>query len=365
MRRLKIWFLAGLAAFVIAGLVLTFVPEFWRGRHVETAHETMLYYFAQNLGEPALCDRISWASYRTYSVVFGGGGASFWRSDCYERVAQARHDPSICWKVRPLVDLDPLSSGYSAISCRRRTQAGYRSGIALPAGVLSRTFERLGYDIDRMGRDAGTPRAIHWEDVYRQLERDPAVLARAQRLLAHPDASLDAVDLRYLAHLAAIGAGDPAWCGYVPAGLALGQVVGPFRDWCYFTVAFDLNDVRICDRLTPAAEEEKVRAAEAHGVRREIAEQMGLHAECVRSAQHVGPRLHYAPELPPDERRAQRLFGALAVAMPSAHDWPPADVAAFYQRFVFSLWPSPVPDAGRDAARATLVARLLALAPDS
>ena len=66
---------------------------------------------AQNVGDPRLCDHISWAAYARYSVIFGGGGASYDRSDCYERVAKARHDPSVCWRVRPLVDLDPLSRG--------------------------------------------------------------------------------------------------------------------------------------------------------------------------------------------------------------------------------------------------------------
>jgi hypothetical protein len=360
-RRLKTWLLAGLAFIGLAGLVASYVPDFWARRHPETAHETILYYFAQNLGEPALCERIAWASHRSYSVLFGGGGASFWRSDCYEQVAQARHDEWICWKVRPLVDLDPLSAGYSALSCRRRTQAGYRSGIGLPGDVLIRTFERLGYDVDEMGREAGTPRAIRWQEVYRRLEREPAALARAQQLLAHVDPSLQAEDLSYLTHLAAIGTADPKWCALIPAGEVVGQVAAPFRDWCYFTVAFDLNDTRICERMTPAAQEDKVRAAEAHGVRREIAEQMGLHAECVRSDRHLGPRLHYAPELPPDEQTARRLFSALDVAMPSAHDWPAADIAAFYQNFLFSLWPAQSPDAARDTARATLVARLLRL----
>jgi hypothetical protein len=360
-RRARNRLLAAFAAIGIVGLVLSYVPDFWLPRRPETAHETILYYFAQNLGAPALCGRISWAAFQSNSRLFAGGGASFWRSECYERVAQIRDDASICWQVRPLVDLDPLSAGYSAVSCRRRTLAGYRAGIALPAEVLVRTFERLGYDIDEMGRDPGTPRAIRWQDVYRTLERDPAVLARTQQLLTHPDASLEPQHLSYLAHLAAIGTADPRWCAYIPAGQTIAQVAGPFRDWCYLTVASNSNDTRICDRMTPASQEATVLEAEAHGVRPEIAEQLGLHTECMRSVAHVGPRLHYGAELPLDEQNAQRLFGALGVVMPSAHDWPVADIARFYQGFLFSLWPAQRPDVDRDAARATLVARLLAL----
>ena len=360
-RRLRRALFASLALIGLAGLALSYVPEFWLPRRIETPRETILYYFAQNLGAPILCEKISWAAYRTHSLLFAGGGASFWRSECYEQVAEIRHDASICWRVRPLVDLDPLSAGYSAISCRRRTLAGFRSAIGLPAEVLVRTFQEMGYDIDQMGRMPGTPRAIRWQDVYRRLERDPEALARAARLLTQPSPALGPQDLSYLAHLAAIGAGDPKWCAYVPATQTIGQIVQPFRDWCYFSVAFNLNDTRICERMTPPSGESKVQAAITQGVRPEIAEQLGLHSECARSDKHVGPRLHYGPELPDDEPHAQRLLDALGIAMPSAHDWPVADAANFYQSFVFSLWPTKASDPVRDAARATLVARLVAL----
>jgi hypothetical protein len=66
-------------------------------------------------------------------------GASYDRSDCYQRVPEARYDPSVCWHVWPLVDLDPPSVGYSALSCRRRTRARYHTDIALDDVVLIRT----------------------------------------------------------------------------------------------------------------------------------------------------------------------------------------------------------------------------------
>jgi hypothetical protein len=364
LRSLKKLLPVGIAVFGIVGLVLSYVPDFWCARRLETAHETILYYFAQNLGEPALCDRISWAAYRRHSILFAGGGASFWRSDCYEQVAQIRHDADLCWKVRPLVDLDPLSAGYSAIACRRRTRAGYRSVIALPDDVLIRTFGRLGYDIDEMGREIGAGPAVRWQDVYRRLESDSAALARAQQLLARPDPVLAAEDRSYLAHLAAIGTADPRWCAAIPPAITIGQVVASFRDWCYFTVAYDSNDTRICSRMTPNARDAKVLAAEAHGVRRDIAEQLGLQADCLRSDQLVGPRAHYAPELPAEEQVARRLFGTLGVVVPSAHDWPAAGKAHYYRNYLFSLWPAKPAVASRDAARATLVARLVALSAE-
>jgi hypothetical protein len=361
----KTWLLAGIAFIGVIGVGLSYTPGFSTLRRPPTERETVLYYFAQNVGETALCDRISWAAYQSYSVLFGGGGASFWRSDCYERVAQARRDASVCWRVRPLVDIDPLSAGYSALSCRRRTRNEYKTGIGLPDELLIRMFGRMGYDIDELHLEGVTPPAVRARDVYLGLERSAAALTRAQQLLEHPSPALPPDDRSYLAQLAALGTADPNWCEYIPSGQAVGQVEAPFRDWCYFTVAFNSQDLRICDRMTPAAGEAKVLAAKAAGVRPDIAEQLGLHAECNRSGSRVGPRLHYGPEVPSDDQQMRRLFAALGVVMPSAHDWPRPEVAAFYQQFLFALWPSKSPDAARDAALAKLVRRLLALPDDS
>jgi hypothetical protein len=117
--------ISGLALLVAILVAIGATPGTLMARRAASEHETVLYYFAQNVGEPRLCKQISWAAFARYSVMFGGGGASYYRSDCYERVAEARHDASICWRVRPLVDLDLWSSGYSALSCRRHARAGY------------------------------------------------------------------------------------------------------------------------------------------------------------------------------------------------------------------------------------------------
>src|SRR4029077_694948 len=186
-------------AFVGAILVVIgATPGTFMVRRAASEYETVLYYFAQNVGEPGLCDHISWAAYARYSVIFGGGGASYDRSDCYERVAEARYDPSVCWRVRPLVDFDPLSSGYSALSCRRRTRTRYHTGIALDDALLIRTFERMGYDIDQMSIYGVMPPAIRLRDVYISLPHDPAAIAQAKRLLSSPDNALTGDDRRYL-----------------------------------------------------------------------------------------------------------------------------------------------------------------------
>jgi hypothetical protein len=362
--RYKTWLVAGAALIGVIAVGASSTPGFSIPRRAPTERETVLYYFAQNVGETALCDRISWTAYQRYSVMFGGGGASFWRSDCYERVAQARHDASICWQVRPLIDLDPLSAGYSALSCRQRTKSAYGTGIALPDELLLRTFQKLGYDIDKLQLEGVTPPAILARDVYLGLERDATVLTRAQRMLTDPASSLQPEDRSYLAQLVAVGTANPDLCAHIPPDQRLGQVDAPFRDWCLYTVAYDTQDIRVCDRMTPAAGEAKVIAAKAHGVRPEIAEQLGLHAECTRSGKHLGPRLHYGPEVPGDDTQKQRLFAALGVVVPSAHAWSASEQAAFFQQFLFALWPSDQPDSRRDAARAKLVGRLLALPGD-
>ena len=60
--------------------------------------------------------------------------------------------------------------------------------------------------------------------------------------------------------------------------------------------------------MTPIAMEGKVREAEAVGVRPEIAEQMGLHGQCIKSKDYVGPRPQYGPQEPVDDAQTLRLF---------------------------------------------------------
>jgi hypothetical protein len=360
--------LFGVAAVAtVIGVALSFSPGSLRSHRLQTAHETLLYYFAQEIGEPALCDQISWAVHQRYNIFFAAGGASYFRSDCYERVAEARHDASVCWKVRPLIDFDPISPGYSALACRRRTRQRYSTGIGLDSGVLIHTLERLGYDIDHLYLEGVIEPAIKIEDVYRGLEQNPAVIGRAQQqLMAAPSpAVLVGNDASYLADLSAVGTADPKWCGYIPAGQALSQEQASFRDWCYFTVAKNTQDARICERMRPAAADPKVIAAELHGVRPDIAEQLSLHAQCRAIERDIafGTHLRYGPELPADSRQTQRLIAALGVAMPLARNWPASEIAAYYQRFLFSLDPN-FHDDVHNAARARLLRRLLALPTD-
>ena len=139
--------------------------------------------------------------------MFGGGGASYARSDCYEAVAVRNRDRAVCWNVRPLVDIDPLSAGYSALSCRRRVTQGGGGQISLAPEKLTRAFDVLGYDVDTLHLEGVIGPAIRPADVYRGLERKPGMVERVAQALAGPDAALSAEDQNFLVHLAAVTAG--------------------------------------------------------------------------------------------------------------------------------------------------------------
>jgi hypothetical protein len=352
--------LAGLAFIGAILCLIGATPGTFMVRRAASEYETVVYYFAQNVGEPSLCDHISWAAYARYSVIFGGGGASYRRSDCYERVAEARYDPSVCWRVRPLVDLDPLSSGYSALSCRRRTRARYHTGIALDDALLIRTFERMGYDIDHMSISGVVPPAIRLRDVYIGLPHDPDAIAQAKRLLTSPDNALTAGDRRYLSQFSAVATGDAHWCESIPQAADINEPSAPSRDLCYLEIAYNSGDIRLCDRMTPAALELKVQE-----------EQLGLHGDCLRISKRVGPVHAYGPAIPADDPQILRLLAALYVAVPRARDWTENQKAIYFRNFLFALWPEPRPNPGpgaqqaaRDQAREQLVARLTKLPAD-
>ena len=360
---------AGIAAFVC--FALSYSPGLFMYSRPATEREDILYFFAEQTGEPVLCDQISWRVYARYSRMFAGGGASYMRSDCYERTAEARRQPSICWKVRPLVDFGWVSPGYSALACRRRTLRHESSGTALPDEVFVRTFERMGYDIDHMPSEAIFPPAILPRDVYLSLASDPAAIARAEQLLMKPSPDAAATahepeDRLYLANLAAIATSDPRWCDYIPSDVHLRPDYPAFRDTCLYELAINALDPKICARMTPMALDPKAIEAKQHGVRPDIAEQLTLHADCDRLTHPKAgiPRaLHYGAELPMEPEQTMRLIVSLKGAMPSARGWSVADKARYFHNFLFGLWP-PERDAIHVAVRAELVRRLLALPAD-
>ena len=360
--------LLGVAAVAaVIGVALSFSPGSLRPHRLQNAHETLLYYFAQEIGEPALCDQISWAVYQRYNIFFAAGGASYFPSDCYEQVAEVRHDSSRCWKVRPLVDFDPISPGYSALACRRRTLQRYSSGIGLNDDVMIHTFQRMGYDIDQLYLEGVIEPAIKTEDVYRGLEKNARAVGSAEQKLTAPSSpALVGNDASYLANIAAIATADPKWCDHISVDEALSQQQATFRDWCYFTVAKNTQDARICELMKPASADPKTIAAVSHGMRPDIAEQLSLRGQCstsIKADLKYGTHLRYGPELPTDGRQTERLIADVGVVMPKARNWSPPEMAAYYQRFLFSLDPMYY-DEVHNAARARLLRKLLALPTD-
>lgn len=350
------WILAVCALGVLAA---GYVPAAPWSRRAATAQETALYYFAQQLGEPALCGRISWDASRSQGGWFKGG-ISRLRSECYERVAEARHDETLCWQARPFFDLDPSSAGYSAFACSRRTQAGYHASFVLPDAALVQAFRTLGYDLDDMHLEGVVQPPVRPADTYMSLVNDPAAVTRAKELLGR--GGPEPADRAYLADLAALGSGDAGLCASIPVSVLSVHQQAPLRDWCYFTVAYNRGDARLCAAMTPAAKEPKVMAAEASGVQPGIAEGMSLHAQCIKNGGYGAQRQYrFGPELPTSTDQVERILTALGATPQRAADWPVAKQAAYLRDVVTVLAVRTPPDAARDAARALLLQRLQAM----
>jgi hypothetical protein len=83
-------------------------------------------------------------------------------------------------------------------------KAGTSAELPCQTTFSSAPSGHSGYDVDQMDLEGVIPPAIRVRDVYLGLERDAAVVARAQQLLEHPTPSLRADDRNYLAQLAAV-----------------------------------------------------------------------------------------------------------------------------------------------------------------
>jgi hypothetical protein len=295
----------------------------WTER-ARTEHEYVLYVFAENLGEPSLCRQISWEAVErhldsVFTPWFWRSG-SFRRSDCYEAVAEVKGDRDVCWAVRPLVDLDPFSKGYSALSCRRNTRRVRGSSFpdaSLPDDELVHTFEELGYDIDELYLEGVIGPPVTAEEVYRNVARKPIAIARAQALVRGPN-TLAAEDAAYLADLVAITTGQPEWCERIRAGIILPKWQMPFRDQCLKMVATNNRGSRIIDGCI-------------------IREAKDLET-CGRQARLGQGAID--PEVPPDPLQTRRLLSELGFGIPLARDWPVRLQADYFRDFLFSLRPS-------------------------
>jgi len=158
----------------------------------------------------------------------------------------------------------------------------------------------------------------------------------------------------------ALADGDAARCGAIPLSQLSVHQQAPFRDWCYFTVASNKGDARICAAMMPASKEAKVMVAEASGVQPGIAESTSLHTQCERSGGYGAQRQYrYAPELPTAAGQLQRILTALDATPQRAADWPVEKQAAYLRDVLAALAARTPRDDTRDAARALLLERLL------
>ena len=341
----------------LAAVALDYLATPPWSQRAPTSGETTLYYFAQELGEPKLCGRIAWDAYESKGGWFKGG-SSRWRSSCYEQLAISQHAEPLCWEARPYLDLDPSSVGYSAVGCTRRIHGGTPAHLKLSDAEVVQAFRGLGYDLDDMHLEGVIQPPVRPADTYEALLQDPAAVSRARSLLE--SGSSQPEDRNYLADLVALADGDAAHCSAIPLTQLSVHQQAPLRDWCYFTVAYNKGDARICAAMTPAAKEPKVIAAEASGVQPGIAEGMSLHAQCMRSGAYGTQRQYrYAPELPTDPDQLLRLLKTLDAAPQRAASWPVEKQAAYLRDVLAALALRTPPDAARDSARSDLVQRLL------
>jgi hypothetical protein len=378
-RRHRAGLLVAVGSLALIGLVLSSSPGQFEHTAQQTPEEDVFFYFAQQMGEPVLCERIRWSVYQRYSELFAGGGASYARSDCFERAAQTRGDARLCSRVRPLVDVGFPSPGYSALGCWRRTRRHEHSFTALDDALLVRTFERMGYDIDSLPTRGVYRSPVLLRDVYLALERNATAVDRARQLLGSPksalaNGSIVADDRNYLVDLVAIAQSDPDWCEALPAGSTEPSRTHAFREWCLYKLAQNYGSSRLCARMRPAAEDPRTIDALAHGVQARIAEQLSLRADCERidrnrTISSTAP--HYGPEQPSDPAQTRRLLALLSVPMPLARGWPQDQQARYLNEFLSALTQPPGsladsdPDpAARVAARQDLLARLQHLADD-
>jgi hypothetical protein len=335
-------------------------------------YDEFVRYIAQELAEPALCEKIPWA------VTESGGwgyGPSYERSECYGTIAGNTKNPAICAQVRRLGAANAQIEQTSPESCMKRAKEGFNSGMAIPQANLVEFFNRMGYAPDTIHLEGITPPLVVAKDIYRQLPDryglairsaaaggphevlEPGIVNQAElvkrieSVIGGPEEPMRApagavLNGAYLADLAAMAGKDGRWCFKIPADLALATERGGFRNWCVFTVARENKDVALCARIPVPSDGSDVR--------------MSLRAECKREITSTNPSwTHYGPEAPVDEERTRVLLGLLKVDVPRAKDLPPDRIYEGYSRFLQEL--SHGKDAKHLAARKRFIERVEAL----
>jgi hypothetical protein len=317
---------------------ITSWPDQLRGMRSVTEQEELFRYVAQELAEPSICEKIPW------SVETDGGfftASSYERSECYASIAGRTKNPWICWRVRRLGAYRFIGDQTSMWSCLRGAWHGMNSGIGVSPASLAGFFSKLGYDSDTLQLEGVTPPVISVKDVYRQLPNRTDIVMRIQKAVDVPARFLEsgesdeAMDIAYLADMAALVTKDARWCARIPENVQLTSQSARFRDWCVFTLASNTGDAQLCRTIAIHENEGDPR--------------LSLRANCVRQSTSRYPHGQYGPEVPNDDSRAGALISALSYEIPRSKDLPIEEIAAAYERFLQEL--------GRGSDRVHLSAR--------
>jgi hypothetical protein len=300
-------------------------PDQVRGMRFANRQDELFRYVAQELAEPALCERIPW------SVMVPGGffiAPSYERSDCYDFIAGRTKNPRPCWKVRRLGTMALISDQTSMWSCLRNAWRGRNGGMAVPPESLVEFFTKLGYDPDTLHLEGITPPVVNLRDIYMLLPKRPDLITRIEQATrasrSQPDlAEKDATNAAYLDDMAALVSEDLSWCARISEDVELPRQSAGFRDWCFFTFASNTKNVAACTRIP-------IRPGETDP-------RLSLQANCNRQANSSYPLGHYGPEVPPDDDRIRALMALLDYPTPRANDMPAETVYAAYQRFLQEL----------------------------
>jgi hypothetical protein len=318
-------------------------PDRLRGTRPVNERDELFRYAAQELAEPAICEKIPW------SAISPGGfflASSYERSNCYAYVAGRAQHLSVCWKVRRLGAFSFLSRQTSMWSCLNDAWHGLNAGIAVPPASLVDFFGRIGYDPDALHLEGLTPPLVSVKAIFEQLPHQPEIAARIEKAIGDVHSSTvpgkDATDVAYLADVAALITENANWCARISEDVRLPNQSTRFRDWCFFTLATNTKNAEICRRIPIRAEEGDAR--------------LSLQANCGRQVTSAYPNGRYGPEVPESDERTRALIAMLDVEVPRARSLPIETIATGYDRFLSEL------NNGRDtvhlAARQRFVERV-------
>ena len=332
-------------------------------------YDEFFRYMAQQLAEPALCEKIPW------TVMIDGGwgyGPSYERSDCYNTIAGNTKNPLICSRVRRLGPVNPRIEQTSTETCLKYAKEGFQSGMAIPQGDLVEFFNQMGYDPDTIQLEGITQAIVQVKDIYGRLTdrfgiairtqaaggphevlvpgtvNQAQLVKRIENAIGGPSETANAkisdiVNEAYLADMAAMVSKNSQWCFRIRPNLPIATERGGFRNWCLFTLAKETRDDALCERIPVPEDGTDPR--------------LSLHAECHRLINSKIPTsAHYGAETPVDDERTRVLLGLLKVDIPRARDLPPDRIYAAYDQFLDEL--SHGKDARHLAARQRFIDRV-------